>query len=681
MRSFAAPFAGRLSLSNMKIRTKVLAGFMLVLLILVGVGAVGYFSSMTVSGALASMLARAAASEAVGGVDRQIVALRWGVGQYHAAGEEKRRAAVEAEAETVMAGIAKARELLATPERQAKLDAIAEDFSAYMKDFQSSVKLKREIGDLVAGVIDPVGLKMQESFSRIRLTAMGSGLDGQAGLANVALLRTLELRLGVNRLLAHYDAMELDRVERSFGALAATMLSLEDGAKDNPLEKPFADVKPLVAQYRAAFDRLLAADREISKLVGEDMEVRARHIADTAKEINDAVRADRAATQSETAETAARTEQLMLALAGVGLAVGLALAFLLAGGVARPVVAMTAAMTRLAQGDNAVEVPALGRRDEIGRMAEAVEVFKRNALEVERLATEREAEKARAEAERKTGLNRLADGFEASVSAVVGMVASAATEMEATAQTMSGAAGEASERSSAVAAASTQASANVQTVASAAEELSASIREIAGQVASSAGIARNAVTEAERATAEVQGLVDASKRIGEVVNLINDIASQTNLLALNATIEAARAGEAGKGFAVVASEVKNLATQTAKATEEIASQISGIQQATGSAVGAIGGIAKTIAEIDRISTSIAAAVEQQGAATGEISRNVQEAAKGTQQAADNMGEVSRAAEETGQSADQVLGAARELAGHSEKLRDEVDRFLAEVRAA
>jgi methyl-accepting chemotaxis protein len=681
MRLFAAPFAGRLSLSNMKIRTKLLAGFMLVLLILVAVGAVGYFSSTTVSAALASMLGRAKASEAVAGIDRQIVALRWSVGQYHATGEERTRAAVEAEVKSIQAGIAEARELLATPERQAKLDAIAEDFSAYTKDFDSSVKLRREIGDLMAGVIDPVGLKLQQDFSRLRLTAMGSSMDAQAGLANVGLLRTLELRLGVNRLLARYDAMELDRVERSFDALSATMLSLEDGAKGNLLEKPFGEIKPLVAQYRAAFDRLLADDQKIRKLIDENMETRAREIAATADEISEAVRADRGAMQTQTAETAAWTGQLMLALTGLGLTVGLALAFLLAGGVARPVVAMTAAMTRLAGGDKTVDVPALGRRDEIGRMADAVEVFKRNTIEVERLAAEREAEKARTEDDRKAELSRLAGDFEASVSGVVGLVASAATEMEATAQAMSGAAAEASQRSTTVAAASTQASANVQTVASAAEELSASIREIAGQVASSAGIARNAVAEAERATAEVQGLVDASKRIGEVVSLINDIASQTNLLALNATIEAARAGEAGKGFAVVASEVKNLATQTAKATEEIASQISGIQQATGSAVGAIGGIAKIIVEIDSIAASIAAAVEEQGAATGEISRNVQEAAKGTQQAADNMGEVSRAAEETGQSAGQVLAAARELSDHSEKLRGEVDRFLAGVRAA
>jgi methyl-accepting chemotaxis protein len=267
------------------------------------------------------------------------------------------------------------------------------------------------------------------------------------------------------------------------------------------------------------------------------------------------------------------------------------------------------------------------------------------------------------------------------VKEVVGVVASAANEMQSTAQALSATAEETQQQSQTVAAASQQATANVQTVASAAEELSSSISEITRQVERSTSVARTAVEEAERATATVQVLSDAAQKVGQVVNLINDIAAQTNLLALNATIEAARAGEAGKGFAVVANEVKSLANQTAKATEEIGGQITAIQGAIGASVEAIQRVGATIQEIDHISTTIASAVEEQGAATQEIARNVQEASAGTQQVSANINGVSDAATETGRSSGQLLDAAGELARQSDTLRGEVEGFLAYLKTA
>jgi methyl-accepting chemotaxis protein len=258
---------------------------------------------------------------------------------------------------------------------------------------------------------------------------------------------------------------------------------------------------------------------------------------------------------------------------------------------------------------------------------------------------------------------------------VVGIVASAASEMEASAQSMSATAEETNRQSTAVAAASEQAATNVQTVASAAEELSASIREIQQQMATSARIAQQAVEQVDRTDVTVTGLVQAADKIGEVVNLISDIASQTNLLALNATIEAARAGEAGKGFAVVASEVKNLANQTAKATEEIGQQIAAMQTATGDSVQAIRGIGETIKQISEVTTAVASAVEEQGAATQEISRNVQQASAGTQEVSSNITGVSQAATQTGTAAGQVLNAARELAQQGQQLNTEIEAFL------
>ena len=362
------------------------------------------------------------------------------------------------------------------------------------------------------------------------------------------------------------------------------------------------------------------------------------------------------------------------------LAATIALSFYIVRGITRPVVAMTKTMTRLAEGDTSVEVPARDQKDEIGEMAGAVQVFKENAIRMEEMrAAQEEAERRAAEEKRQT-IHALADEFESRVKGVVEAVSSSATQIQSAAQSMNTTAEETSRQSAAVASASEQASTNVQTVAAAAEELATSITEISRQVSDSARIAGDAVAEAEHTNATVNGLSEAAQKIGDVVDLINDIASQTNLLALNATIEAARAGDAGKGFAVVAAEVKNLATQTARATEDIGAQIASMQEETAGAVGAIKGIGTTIGKIAEIATTISAAVEEQGAATGEISRNVQEAASGTQEVSNNIVGVTQAASESGAASSQVLEVSRELGQQSETLNSVVHKFLAEVRA-
>ncbi|MEE9140933.1 MAG: methyl-accepting chemotaxis protein [Alphaproteobacteria bacterium] len=361
------------------------------------------------------------------------------------------------------------------------------------------------------------------------------------------------------------------------------------------------------------------------------------------------------------------------AIVAVGYAIGLF--------AARPIRALTDAMHKLADGDKTVDIPAATRADEIGDMARTVQVFKENAIKMDQMVAEQKEHEHRAEEEKRQAMMKMADDLETSVKGVVESVSSTSTEVQNSAESMATTAEETSRQSAAVAAASEQASANVQTAATAAEELSTSIEEIGRQVAASAKTAEKAVAEAESADGSVQGLAEAAQRIGEVVELINDIASQTNLLALNATIEAARAGDAGKGFAVVASEVKSLANQTAKATDDIASQVSAIQGATEEAVKAIQGIGGTIGEINEIATTIASAVEEQSAATGEIARNVQQAAKGTQDVSSNITGVNDAAKETGAAATQILGASGELAKQAEGLREKVDTFLAQIRAA
>ncbi len=349
--------------------------------------------------------------------------------------------------------------------------------------------------------------------------------------------------------------------------------------------------------------------------------------------------------------------------------------------VTKPVRIMTRTMARLADGDIAADVPGRNRRDEIGGMAKAVQVFKDNAIEKARLEEEKAAAQEHADQEKRGAMLELADRFEQQVKQTVDNVSSSAAEMQATAQQLTATAEETSRQSANVATASDQATTHVQTVAATAEELSASIAEIGRQVGQSAAIAGNAVDEADSTTATVQGLAEAAAKIGEVVTLINDIAGQTNLLALNATIEAARAGEAGKGFAVVAQEVKNLANQTAKATEDISTQIGAVQEETSDAVTAIDKIRGIIGEINDIAAIIATAVEEQGVSTQEIARNVQQAAKGTQDVNTNIESVSKVASETGTAAGQVLNASQETARQVEGLRVEVERFLNEVRTA
>ncbi len=347
---------------------------------------------------------------------------------------------------------------------------------------------------------------------------------------------------------------------------------------------------------------------------------------------------------------------------------------------ARPIRVMTGAMTRLADGDIEVDIPARERHDEIGAMAKALQVFKDNARRARELGAEQEAEQGR-KAARGAAIEREIGEFDSAIGMALGKLGAAAEGMRATSTALNGTVETTERQAAAVASASALASTNVQTVAAAGDQLSSSIAEIGRQVSESTIITRQAVDQAGQTDVKIKGLAEAAKRIGDVVKLISDIASQTNLLALNATIEAARAGEAGKGFAVVASEVKNLATQTGKATEEISAKIAEMQTATAESVEAIQLITQTIERISGIATTVASAVEEQGAATQEIARNVGEAAKGAEDVSSNISGVTQATNQTRKAAGEVFGAAQALGAESESLRGQIDDFLKRMRAA
>jgi methyl-accepting chemotaxis protein len=484
---------------------------------------------------------------------------------------------------------------------------------------------------------------------------------------------------------AKYLAQSADS-RKSYESLMATI------AKDMPekaaiiqttianFEKAFAACDPAIryaAATSTADENLKAAMRLKAECVPPIESANQAHT----KMVDDLVAGSAKIADDLTDEANSATRMLWIC-AIVGLLLGLAAAMWVGiNGLARPIAELKTVMEAFARNELKAAVPGIERRDEVGDMARTVEVFKTNAVEVERLKAGLEATEKRAAEQRKIDMTKLANDFEGAVGEIIEAVSSASTELEASASTLTTTAVRSQELATMVAAASEEASTNVQSVASATEEMASSVNEISRQVQESARMATEAVDQARKTNDRVGELSKAAARIGDVVELINTIAGQTNLLALNATIEAARAGEAGRGFAVVASEVKALAEQTAKATGEIGQQITGIQAATQDSVGAIKEISGTIEKLSEISSTIAAAVEEQGAATQEISRNVQQAAQGTQQVSANITDVQRGASETGSASTQVLAAAQSLSSDSNRLKLEVGKFLSSVRAA
>ena len=666
-------------LPTLRFRGKVMLGFAVVLVISAVSMGMAYLGFERVSAVVTSYRNSVSEADLSRNIDRELMSYQALVRYYVVTGkEEDGKAALAAEA-GLKDAIDRSMKGTINPARLDQITRLAREFVSFTRIFADVLKVKTESA-----------LVTQNQLTRGG-TMLRYKLDDLASNAADAELPAIEL--GAKQVAAQYQATAVlastfvNNSDRSLAASALARLKFAENSlhaittTNEKIDPILKDISALLEQYRQALTKLIENSKVIEGLTAE-MAQAAAAIVQGSDAMKSGLMSDQQRLESESNATIGDTERLLVMLAAGGFLLGGVLAVLLGKGISRPMILMCKAMRELAGGNFDVVLPGLGRRDELGEMAGAVEEFKLQAVaKAERDAAAQDAHNRAAAAARRDELIRFADNFETAVGAIVSNVSASAAQLEQAAGTLTRTAETTQSLSDQVAGASGQASSNMQSVASATEELSISVDEIGKRVQESSRIAEAAVVQAEQTDGRIGKLSRAAQEIGDVVKLITAIAEQTNLLALNATIESARAGEAGRGFAVVASEVKSLASQTAKATDEISSHIMGMQEATQESVAAIKEIGGTIGQISAIAASIATAVEQQSSATQEIARSVQTVAQGTQQAATNIMQLNRGATETGSASEEVLNSAKSLSIESTRLREELDRFMANIRAA
>jgi len=668
-----------LKLPTLHIWAKLLASFAIVLAISAASMGIAYLGFERVSAGVATYRNSVTEADLARNIDRELISYQALARYYVVTGKEDDATAALSAETSLKNAIEQSMRGTTNPARLDQITRLSREFNAFTKIFAEILKYKRD-----SALVTQNQLTRGANMLRYKLDDLPSNADD-------AELQTIQF--GAKKVTDQFQAVTalantfVINSDQSVATSATARLKFVENSlhaissKDEKIAQGLKEAASLLEEYRQALTKLIENSKEIDGLVAE-MADSAAAIVKFANAMKADLLSDQQRLEQESDSSISDTERLIIMLAGGGFLLGGIMALLLGRGISRPMIAMCKAMRELASGNFEIVLPGLGRKDELGEMAGAVEEFKVQAIvKAERDAAAQDAQNKAADAARRAELIRFADDFETAVGAIVSNVSASAVQLESAAGTLTRTAETTQGLSNTVAGASEEASSTMQSVAAATEELSASVDEIGKRVGESNRIAEAAVMQAQQTDERIGKLSRAAQQIGDVVKLITAIAEQTNLLALNATIEAARAGDAGRGFAVVATEVKSLASQTAKATDEISSHISGMQGATQESVAAIKEIGTTIAQISNIAASIAGAVQQQSSATQEIAKSVQNVAEGTQQTAASIMQVNRGATETGSASEEVLNSASTLSAESARLRAELDRFMANIRAA